>query len=208
MEVLVMITTESSNANALRMAKLLIQNKLAACVSIKQIFSIYMWDDDIEETKEFEITIKSKLEFKDRLIDFINKKVLVNKNILLAIGSRLLNDTASYYSNCGANVFTRVMPTYESITKAFGSCIKNSNIAILEPSKKKGNILEKKLCDHWKIDFVLCRDSGSYAQIIWEEIVRESNMKLFLVKRPKLKYKNPLKFFDYDKLINHITRKT
>ena len=68
-----MITTESSNANALRMAKLLIQNKLAACVSIKQIFSIYKWDDDIEETKEFEITIKSKLEFKDCLIDFVNK---------------------------------------------------------------------------------------------------------------------------------------
>ena len=68
-----MITTESSKANALRMAKLLIQNKLAACVSIKQIFSIYEWDDDIEETKEFEITIKSKTEFKDRLIDFLNK---------------------------------------------------------------------------------------------------------------------------------------
>ena len=73
MEVLVMITTESSNANALRMAKLLIQNKLAACVSIKQIFSIYEWDDDIEETKEFEITIKSKPEFKDYLIKFLNK---------------------------------------------------------------------------------------------------------------------------------------
>ena len=73
MEVLVMITTESSNANALRMAKLLIQNKLAACVSIKQIFSTYKWDDDIEETKEFEITIKSKLEFKDNLIEFLNK---------------------------------------------------------------------------------------------------------------------------------------
>ena len=68
-----MITTESSNANALRMAKLLIQNKLAACVSIKQIFSIYEWDDDIEETKEFEITIKSKPEFKDYLIEFLNK---------------------------------------------------------------------------------------------------------------------------------------
>ena len=73
MEVLVMITTESSNANALRMAKLLIQNKLAACVSIRQIFSIYKWDDDIEETKEFEITIKSKPEFKDYLIEFLNK---------------------------------------------------------------------------------------------------------------------------------------
>ena len=66
-----MITTESSNANAFRMAKLLIQNKLAACVSIKQIFSIYEWDDDVEETKEFEITIKSKPELKDHLIDFL-----------------------------------------------------------------------------------------------------------------------------------------
>ena len=68
-----MITTESSRANALRMAKLLIHNKLAACVSIKQIFSIYEWNDDIEETKEFEITIKSKPEFKDYLIDFLKK---------------------------------------------------------------------------------------------------------------------------------------
>ena len=67
-----MITTESSNENALCMAKLLIQNKLAACVSIKQIFSIYKWDD-IEETKEFEITIKSKPELKDDLINFLYK---------------------------------------------------------------------------------------------------------------------------------------
>ena len=68
-----MITTESSRTNASRMAKLLIQNKLAACVSIKQIFSIYEWDDDIEETKEFEITIKSKPEFKDQLIHFLHE---------------------------------------------------------------------------------------------------------------------------------------
>ena len=73
MEVLVMITTESSKTNALRVAKSLIQNKIAACVSIKQIFSIYEWDDDIEETKEFEITIKSKPEFRDNLIDFLYK---------------------------------------------------------------------------------------------------------------------------------------
>ena len=73
MEVLVIITTESSRTNALRMAKLLIQNKIAACVSIKQIFSIYEWNDDIEETREFELTIKSKPEFQDYLTDFLNK---------------------------------------------------------------------------------------------------------------------------------------
>ena len=92
---------------------------------------------------------------------------LKNKNILLAIGSRLLNDTAKYYLSCGANVFTRVLPTNESISKAFGSCIKNSNIAILQPSKRKESILEKKLCDFWSIDYLLCRESGSYSQKNW-----------------------------------------
>ena len=78
MEILVIITTESSKTNAMRMAKLLIKEKIAACVSIKQIFSVYEWDDDIQETKEFEITIKSKLEFKDCLIDFVNKNSTYN----------------------------------------------------------------------------------------------------------------------------------
>jgi len=68
-----MITTESSKTNALRLAKLLVKNKLAACVSIKEIFSIYEWDNDIQETKEFEIKIKSKPEFKENLIDFLSK---------------------------------------------------------------------------------------------------------------------------------------
>ena len=68
-----MITTESNKKNALRVAKLLIRNKLAACVSIKQIFSIYEWDDNVQESEEFEITIKSKPDLKDNLIDFLHK---------------------------------------------------------------------------------------------------------------------------------------
>ena len=68
-----MITTESSKTNALRLSKLLVENKLAACVSMKEILSIYEWDNDIEENKEFEITIKSKPEFKENLIDFLHK---------------------------------------------------------------------------------------------------------------------------------------
>ena len=73
MEILVIIATESCKTNAVRMAKLLIKDKLAACVSIKQILSVYEWDDDIQETVEFEITIKSKPEFKDDLIAFLHK---------------------------------------------------------------------------------------------------------------------------------------
>ncbi len=73
MEILIILTTESSKKKALRLAKLLIQKKLAACVSIKKIFSIYEWEDRIEETEEFEITIKSKPELKDNLINYLGK---------------------------------------------------------------------------------------------------------------------------------------
>ena len=73
MEIFIIVTTESSKKNALRLARLLVKNKLAACVSIKEILSIYEWDNDIEETKEFEITIKSKPEFKENLVDFLHK---------------------------------------------------------------------------------------------------------------------------------------
>jgi len=137
----------------------------------------------------------------------INNVDIENKNILLAIGSRFLNDTANYYMNCKANVFTRVLPTYESITKAFGSCIKNSNIAIFAPSKNNKSILEKKLCDFWEIDYVLCRESGSYSQKNWESIVSGSKMKLFLVKRPKFKNDYSHSFGQYHDLINHIIKK-
>ncbi len=137
----------------------------------------------------------------------INSVDIENKNILLAIGSRFLNDTANYYMNCKANVFTRVLPTYESITRAFGSCIKNSNIAILEPSKNNKSTLEKKLCEFWEIDYVLCRESGSYSQKNWESIVSVSKMKLFLVKRPKVKNHYAHSFDQYHNLINHIIKK-
>ena len=178
-------------------ALIITKNLNEACNKIKKPLFAFVRKSEIKPFKNFY--------YVNGLKD-IKKEELLNKNILLAIGSRLLNETASYYSKHGANVFTRVIPNYESISKAFGSCIKNSNIAILEPSKKKGNTLEKKLCDRWEIDYILCRDSGSYAQMNWEEIVYESDIKLFLVKRPKFQDKNSLIFFDYDKLINQITK--
>ena len=137
----------------------------------------------------------------------IDRGYIENKNILLAIGSRFLDETASYYMNCKANLFARVLPTYEGITNAFGSCIKNSNIAILEPSKNNESILEKKLCDLWEIDFVLCRESGSYSHKNWENIVSGSKMKLFLVKRPKVKNDYAYSFNQYENLIAHIIKK-
>ncbi len=179
-------------------AVIISKNLNNACKEINKPLLLFERKSLINKTKNFF--------YIDDLKD-INNVDIKNKNILLAIGSRYLNDTANYYMNCKANVFTRVLPTYEGITKAFGSCIKNSNIAILEPSKNNKRILEKKLCDFWEIDYILCRESGSYSQKNWETIVSGSKMKLFFVKRPQVKNDYSYSFDQYHNLINHIIKK-
>ena len=73
-QILLLITTESNKEKAKEIAKLLIKRKLAACVSIKDIYSIYEWEGKIEEIFEVEITIKSKPKLKNDLIVFLQKK--------------------------------------------------------------------------------------------------------------------------------------
>ena len=70
-QILLLITTESNKKTAKKIAKLLILKKLAACVNLKNIYSIYEWEGKIEEVVEIEITIKSKPKLKNALIDFL-----------------------------------------------------------------------------------------------------------------------------------------
>ncbi len=73
-EILVLITTESSRLKANNLSKFIIQKRIAACVSLKDIFSIYEWRGKIEECEEVEITIKSTPAFKKEIITFIKEK--------------------------------------------------------------------------------------------------------------------------------------
>ena len=73
-KVLLLITTVPNQLLANKIAKELIESELAACISIKQIQSIYKWQGDIEENKEFEITIKS-------LPENLNELTLILKEI-------------------------------------------------------------------------------------------------------------------------------
>ena len=73
-QILLLKTTESNKKKAKKIAKLLISKKLAACVTLKNIYSIYEWEGKIEEDVEIEITIKTKPKLKNTLIDFLQKK--------------------------------------------------------------------------------------------------------------------------------------
>ena len=127
------------------------------------------------------------------------------KNLLLAIGARSLNEVAEYYMKLDVNIFARIIATQDSILNGFSSCISNSNLAILNPSKDAENKLEYFLCKNWKIDFILCRDSGGYSQIIWEEISERTNIKLFKLRRPQEQNIQNV-FSDYDALIKFISK--
>ena len=151
-----------------------------------------------ERVYQYKSNVKIISNFEDMAHETIK-----NKNILLAIGSRALSEVARLYSDLGANIFARILATPHAISKGFSSCINHSRLAIINPSNSKSDNIEYYLCKHWMIDYILCRDSGGYSQIIWDEICLKSNIKLYLLKRPEMET-NSLIFSQYDDLIKNI----
>ncbi len=74
-KVLLLIATEHNKRSAKKLAKLLLKKKLAACVSLKDIKSIYEWKGKIEEVNEVELIIKSSPELKNALVVFLQKQI-------------------------------------------------------------------------------------------------------------------------------------
>ena len=72
---LIVFTTISNKYCAEEIARKLIKDKLAACVSIKEISSFYLWDENIQNDNEYEITIKSKPEKLNNLIKFLKIEI-------------------------------------------------------------------------------------------------------------------------------------
>tara|TARA_B100000212_G_scaffold222641_1_gene168804 strand:+ start:118 stop:429 length:312 start_codon:yes stop_codon:yes gene_type:complete len=72
---LILCTTISNKYCAEKIARKLIKLKLAACVSIKEISSFYIWNDNIQNENEYEMTIKSKPEKLDNIIKFLKIEI-------------------------------------------------------------------------------------------------------------------------------------
>ncbi len=70
-DALLITTTERSYSDANKLAKMILKNNLAACVSLKNITSTFWWKEQLEESSEVEITIKTIPEFKEKVFKFI-----------------------------------------------------------------------------------------------------------------------------------------
>jgi periplasmic divalent cation tolerance protein len=58
----VIFVTASSRAEADAIAKLLIEEKLAACVTILPVHSVYTWQNQVHQDDEWQLMIKSHLD--------------------------------------------------------------------------------------------------------------------------------------------------
>ncbi len=69
--ILLVKTTERSFSIANKLAKKLLENNLAACISLKNITSMFFWEGQLEESSEIEITIKTIPKLKEKVFKFI-----------------------------------------------------------------------------------------------------------------------------------------
>lgn len=68
------LVTVPSFEEGKKIARILVESKLAACVNIiKDIFSLYEWKGNIEEDNEFLLLIKTTDEKSDLLIQKVNE---------------------------------------------------------------------------------------------------------------------------------------
>lgn len=72
MKVVIVQTTTSNEEEAKKIAKILIQDKLAACVQLKDIESLYDWDGKLCCERETLLSIKTKKE----LFSKVKSKIL------------------------------------------------------------------------------------------------------------------------------------
>jgi periplasmic divalent cation tolerance protein len=70
-EHLIILVTASSDVQARRIARKLLQDKLAACVNFVPVDSMFVWKGEIQEEEEVLMIIKSRSEVFDDLMNTV-----------------------------------------------------------------------------------------------------------------------------------------
>tara|TARA_B100000579_G_C22252719_1_gene585658 strand:- start:46 stop:363 length:318 start_codon:yes stop_codon:yes gene_type:complete len=74
-KLMILITTVPTRSLADSISKLLIERKLAACVSIKEISSSYIWQEKYVQENEIELTVKSTPENLNNLTKILQENI-------------------------------------------------------------------------------------------------------------------------------------
>ena len=90
---LIVLTTTADNAEAERLARLIVDARLAACVQIlAKMTSVYFWEGKIQTEPEHLLLIKTLEEKFDALSDFIKKNHSYDVPEIMAIDAERVSE--------------------------------------------------------------------------------------------------------------------
>ena len=102
------------------------------------------------------------------------------ERLLLAIGARHLA-TAIRHSPQACH-HSRVLPHPRALQEALRAGLPSHRLACVHPTVD--GAVERALCEHWGINAILCRQSGSRAEEAWIRIHEALGLRLLLLRRP------------------------
>jgi precorrin-6A/cobalt-precorrin-6A reductase len=107
--------------------------------------------------------------------------VVPGDRLLLAIGARRLSQAID--CSPGALHFARVLPNPAALQQARAAGLADGRLACVRPGPGLLGV-ERALCLQWRIDTVLCRQSGGTTESLWRQICRDLDLRLLLLRRP------------------------
>ncbi|MFN9545568.1 MAG: precorrin-6A/cobalt-precorrin-6A reductase [Cyanobacteriota bacterium] len=103
-----------------------------------------------------------------------------DERLLLAIGARQLGAAIGHTPH--ASHHSRVLPHPRAIRQALRAGLPSHRLACFHPSND--GAVERALCRLWRIETILCRQSGSRSEALWLRISEELGLRLLLLRRP------------------------
>jgi precorrin-6A/cobalt-precorrin-6A reductase len=121
----------------------------------------------------------------DRLL--VNLKALAHqrlagRRLLLAIGARQLAEAVAL--SPGALHHARLLANPEALQRAMAAGIAPQRLAPLRPGGSGEAALLAALLRRWRIDGILCRQSGGITETLWRQLAASQNCELLLLQRP------------------------
>jgi precorrin-6A/cobalt-precorrin-6A reductase len=121
----------------------------------------------------------------DRLL--VNLKALARhrltgRRLLMAIGARQLAEAVAL--SPGALHHARLLPNPEALQRAMAAGIAPQRLACLRPGVSGEAALLAALLRRWRIDAILCRQSGGITETLWRQLAASQGCELLLLQRP------------------------
>lgn len=107
---------------------------------------------------------------------------LAGRRLLLAIGARQLGRAVAL--SHGALHHARLLPTAEALQRAMAAGIAPERLACLRPGGGGEAALLAALLRRWRIDVILCRQSGGITETLWRQLAACQGCELLLLRRP------------------------